>query len=393
RRGVGTGPRGAPGRLRPAGGAGPARPGRGPGGPRRAAHPAPAPQRSPLGRAGGGAPRGRARPGRRPRPPRLRSTRPRPTRRGEPLMLLGIDTSGAVSTAVARGDLTGPAPEILQVRSDARSRHHDEVLLALIDETLQAAGAERRDLTGVAVGRGPGPFTGLGVGLVSARSIAAVLGVPLHGLSSLDALAHQALAALEPAAEGPVTVGVALDARRREVYHARYRREASGEILRIAEPAVGTPADVAESLTACDLLVGSGTAMYAEQLPAPCELAAEGAVTVGVAPDARRREVYHARHRGAASGEILRIAEPAVGSPADVAESLTACDLLVGSGTAMYPEQLPATAQLVHVDAGHLILAAAALAARGEDLSSTEPMYLREPDAAKPTARKSALGR
>src|SRR5699024_6998356 len=161
-----------------------------------------APQRSPLGRAGGGAPRGRARPGRRPRPPplrstpprptppgeppmllgigtsraggtpaargdpprpapahpqvrpparprppRLRSTRPRPTRRGEPLMLLGIDTSGAVSTAVARGDLTGPAPEILQVRSDARSRHHDEVLLALIDETLQAAGAERRDLT------------------------------------------------------------------------------------------------------------------------------------------------------------------------------------------------------------------------------------------------------
>ena len=234
-------------------------------------------------------------------------------------MLLGIDTSGAVSTAVARGDLTGPAPEILQVRSDARSRHHDEVLLALIDETLQAAGVERRDLSGVVVGRGPGPFTGLRVGLVSARSIAAVLGVPLHGLSSLDALAHQALAALEPAAEGPVTVGVALDARRREVYHARYRREASGEILRIAEPAVGTPADVAESLTACDLLVGSGTAMY--------------------------------------------------------------------------PEQLPATAQLVHVDAGHLILAAAALAARGEDLSSTEPMYLREPDAAKPTARKSALGR
>src|SRR5699024_1847462 len=76
-----------------------------------------------------------------------------------------------------------------------------------------------------------------------------------------------------------------------------------------------------------------------------------------------------------------------------VAESLTACDLLVGSGTAMYPEQLPATAQLVHVDAGHLILAAAALAARGGDLSSTEPRYLREPDAAQPTARKSALGR
>ena len=159
-------------------------------------------------------------------------------------MLLGIDTSGAVSTAVARGELTGPAPEILQVRSDERSRHHDEVLLALVEETLSAAGVERGELTGVVVGRGPGPFTGLRVGLVSARSIAAVLGVPLHGLSSLDALAHQALAALDAARggraqDGPDTVGVALDARRREIYHARYRRETSGEVTRIAREKLG----------------------------------------------------------------------------------------------------------------------------------------------------------
>ncbi len=234
-------------------------------------------------------------------------------------MLLGIDTSGAVSVAVARGELAGSEIEILEVRSDDRSRHHDEVLLDLIDETLRAAEVERGELTGVVVGRGPGPFTGLRVGLVSARSIAAVLGVPLHGLSSLDALAHQALAGAGPAQDGPLTVGVALDARRREVYHARYRRDASGEITRIAEPAVNTPADAAADLTACDLLVGSGTGLY--------------------------------------------------------------------------PELLPATAELVHVDAGHLLLAAASLVARGEDLSSTEPMYLREPDAAKPTARKSALGR
>ncbi|WP_114853803.1 tRNA (adenosine(37)-N6)-threonylcarbamoyltransferase complex dimerization subunit type 1 TsaB [Brachybacterium sp. YJGR34] len=234
-------------------------------------------------------------------------------------MLLGIDTSGAVSTAVARGELTGPAPEILAVRSDQRSRHHDEVLLALIEETLDAAGVRRDELTGVVVGRGPGPFTGLRVGLVSARSIAAVLGVPLHGLSSLDALAHQALAQHGAGAGEEVTVGVALDARRREVYHARYRRTADGAILREAEPAVDAPAEVAAELTACDLLVGSGTTLY--------------------------------------------------------------------------PELLPASADLVHADAGHLILAAATLAARGLDLSGTEPMYLRDPDAAKPTARKSALGR
>ncbi|AXK45741.1 tRNA (adenosine(37)-N6)-threonylcarbamoyltransferase complex dimerization subunit type 1 TsaB [Brachybacterium saurashtrense] len=236
-------------------------------------------------------------------------------------MLLGIDTSGAVSVAVARGALTGDGapPEVLAVRSDTRSRHHDEVLLPLIEQTLEEAGTSRAELTGVVVGRGPGPFTGLRVGLVSARSMAAVLGVSLHGLSSLDALAHQALAAHPDGGEGPDSVGVALDARRREVYHARYRRDPAGAITRTAEPAVAAPADVADLLTACDLLVGSGTALY--------------------------------------------------------------------------PELLPATDELVHVDAGHLLLAAAALSARGEDLTSTEPMYLREPDAAKPTARKSALGR
>lgn len=239
-------------------------------------------------------------------------------------MLLGIDTSGAVSVAVARGALDGAAqgdldatsPEILTVHGDERSRHHDEVLLSLVDEAMGEAGVQRSDLTGIVVGRGPGPFTGLRVGLVAARSIAGVLRIPLHGLSSPDALAHQALATTDAS---PVTVGVALDARRREIYHARYRRD------------------------------GDGT--------------------------------------------VTRTSEPAVDRPAEVSAELTACDLLVGSGTAIYPELLPATVEMAHVDAGHLILAAALLAGQGIDLSSTEPMYLREPDAAKPTARKSALGR
>jgi len=230
-------------------------------------------------------------------------------------MLLGIDTSGAVSVAVARGDLTGPAPEILAVTSDERARHHDEVLLDLIDATTARAGTARSELTGIVVGRGPGPFTGLRVGLVTARTIAAVLDIPLYGLSSLDALAHQALAGVQ----GPATVAVALDARRREIYHARYRRGPSGQVTREDGPAVDPPAAVFEQLRACDLLVGSGTRLY--------------------------------------------------------------------------PELLPATAELIHADAGHLLQAAAQLATQGEDLSSTEPMYLREPDAAKPTARKSALGR
>ncbi|HIY23635.1 MAG TPA: tRNA (adenosine(37)-N6)-threonylcarbamoyltransferase complex dimerization subunit type 1 TsaB [Candidatus Brachybacterium merdigallinarum] len=233
-------------------------------------------------------------------------------------MQLGIDTSGAVSVALARAAAADHAEiDVLAAASDTRARHHDEVLLALIDTVLDQAGATRRDLTGIVVGRGPGPFTGLRVGLVTARTIAFGLGIELSGLCSLDALALQALT--EAQAPAGTSVGVALDARRREVYHARYR-------------------------------------------------AGEGRT-------------------------LLREDGPAVAAPAEVSEQLQACDLLVGSGTALYPNLLPATSQASHVDAGYLLRVAALRQAQGEDLRDTEPLYLRDPDAAKPTARKSALGR
>ncbi len=240
-------------------------------------------------------------------------------------MWLGIDTSGAVSVAVADDPRDAADCTVRAVVGDDRARHHDEVLLGLVDEALERAGIGRGDLTGIVAGRGPGPFTGLRVGLVVARTLSAVLDVSLLGLCSLDALAHQAaIGAIVP---GPVA-----------------------------------------------------TAEGPEEL------------TVAVALDARRREVYHARYV-ASAGSLRRTDGPAVHAPADIADSLRACDVLVGSGAHLYPELLPATADLRHVDAGHLLRAAALERAAGEDLSSTAPLYLREPDAAKPTARKSALGR
>lgn len=251
-------------------------------------------------------------------------------------MLLGIDTSGAVSVAIVGGDLDGLDLDVRHVRSDARARHHDEVLLGLVDQVLRDTGITRAQLSGIVAGRGPGPFTGLRVGLVAARSIAAVLGIPLHGVCSLDALAHQALAEADAAAGATATATAAVD-----------------------------------------LSAGAG-------LPER---------TVAVALDARRREVYHARYRRLADATVLRESGPAVAPPAEVAHELTACELLVGSGTHLYPELLPATSELADVDASHLIEVAALLHAQGEDLTSTDPLYLRDPDAAKPTARKSALGR
>ena len=131
-------------------------------------------------------------------------------------MLLGIDTSGAVSVAVARGELTGPAPEILQVRSDERSRHHDEVLLALIDEAMRAAGAERSELTGVVVGRGPGPFTGLRVGIAAGIAVGQARGIPVKGLLSQAAIAEEFVRTVADESGRPVLI--ASDARRKEVY-------------------------------------------------------------------------------------------------------------------------------------------------------------------------------
>ena len=90
----------------------------------------------------------------------------------------------------------------------------------MIDEVMTESGITKPELTAIAVGRGPGPFTGLRVGLVTARTLALALGLEVHGVTSLDAVALQAVDA------GIATVGtdfiVATDARRREVYWARY---------------------------------------------------------------------------------------------------------------------------------------------------------------------------
>lgn len=244
------------------------------------------------------------------------------------MALLGIDTSGAVSVAVADGDLRTGTVHVLAEHHDERARHHDEVLTPMIDRALADAGVRRTDLTAVVAGRGPGPFTGLRVGLVTARTIAAVLDADLYGLCSLDALAHEAFA---------------------------------------VDDAERTDAE--------------------NQSAAP-----QQGRTAAVALDARRREVYHARYRRGTDGRIHREEGPAVDAPADVASALRGADLLVGSGCELYPDLLPATGPLMHVSAGHLLAAAAQQIAAGEDLSSTDPLYLREPDAARPTVRKSALG-
>ena len=101
---------------------------------------------------------------------------------------------------------------------------HGEQLAPLVDRALERAGIVRQDLTAIGVGVGPGPFTGLRVGLVTARTLGFVLDLPVYGVCTLDVLAVEAV--------DTGTVGgdfvVATDARRREVYLASYDDEGNG---------------------------------------------------------------------------------------------------------------------------------------------------------------------
>ncbi|GMA32254.1 tRNA (adenosine(37)-N6)-threonylcarbamoyltransferase complex dimerization subunit type 1 TsaB [Litorihabitans aurantiacus] len=169
-------------------------------------------------------------------------------------VILALDTSSGTRVALVRDGVVRSA----RVHADARA--HAEHATTLVQEVLEEAGLRPADVTAVAVGTGPAPFTGLRVGLVTAEMLSLSLGVPAWGVPSLDAWAAGALAA-DPALEEVV---VATDARRREVYTATYVRDAgaAGGLRRDGDFAVHRPS--AEPTAA----VGSGTVLYPEAYPA-----------------------------------------------------------------------------------------------------------------------------
>lgn len=151
------------------------------------------------------------------------------------VLLLALDTSTpAVTVATSAG----------AARTVVAANRHGELLAPLVSEVL---GGERPDA--IVVGLGPGPFTGLRVGVMTAKSMGHALGVPVYGACSLDALAAPGIA-------------VATDARRREVYWARY--DAAG--ARVDGPHVSKPADVADALREAGVtsVSGAGPRLYAE---------------------------------------------------------------------------------------------------------------------------------
>jgi tRNA threonylcarbamoyladenosine biosynthesis protein TsaB len=165
-------------------------------------------------------------------------------------VLLAFDTATQlVSVALHDGERV-----VVELSSDQPMKHGEQ-LAPLIARSLEEAGIVRQDLTAVAVGVGPGPFTGLRVGVVTARTLGFVLDVPVYGVCSLDAVA------LEVVATGatPGSFLVATDARRKEVYLASY--DADGR--RLEGPVVTKPADVATDAP----VAGAGPELYPDAFP------------------------------------------------------------------------------------------------------------------------------
>jgi tRNA threonylcarbamoyl adenosine modification protein YeaZ len=143
-------------------------------------------------------------------------------------IVLAIDTATpAVTAGVVRRGPSGV--DVLAERVTIDARAHAEQLTPNVVGALADAGLAMADLGAVVVGCGPGPFTGLRVGMATAAACAHALGLPVHGVCSLDAIA------VDTAGE----VLVVTDARRREVYWARYR-----DGVRVDGPDVSSPADV-----------------------------------------------------------------------------------------------------------------------------------------------------
>jgi tRNA threonylcarbamoyl adenosine modification protein YeaZ len=151
------------------------------------------------------------------------------------VLLLAFDTATpAVTVALHDG------ARVVAEQTTVDARRQGELLAPHIADVLAQGGVTPADLTQIAVGIGPGPFTGLRVGVVTARVMGQALDLPVGGVCSLDALAAEAVAT----GVVPDSFLVATDARRREVHWAAYDVGPDGRAVRTAGPHVALPADV-----------------------------------------------------------------------------------------------------------------------------------------------------
>ncbi|MFD7508302.1 tRNA (adenosine(37)-N6)-threonylcarbamoyltransferase complex dimerization subunit type 1 TsaB [Streptomyces sp. NPDC059853] len=170
------------------------------------------------------------------------------------MLLLAMDTATPAVTVALYGE-----GRVLASWEQIDARRHGELLMPAVDRVLTSAGRKISEVTGLVVGNGPGPYTGLRVGLVTAATLGAALSVPVYGLCTLDGIAY---AAGQAGLSGPFVV--ATDARRKEVYWARY----TDARTRAAGPAVDRAGELPAEVTALPA-VGAGAPLYADAFADP----------------------------------------------------------------------------------------------------------------------------
>ncbi|HET7869082.1 MAG TPA: tRNA (adenosine(37)-N6)-threonylcarbamoyltransferase complex dimerization subunit type 1 TsaB [Actinomycetota bacterium] len=173
------------------------------------------------------------------------------------VIVLGIETS-TPQTSVALGSEQGVMAST-QLASEARQ----DRVAPILEHLLEWTGVELSHVGGVAVGVGPGLFTGLRVGVATGKTLAQVLSVPIVGITSLDVLAFGVRYTRR-------LIGAVIDARRGEVFHALYRGVPGG-VMRLGEYGVAPPGHLAAELEAAReevLLVGNGAILYRKELEA-----------------------------------------------------------------------------------------------------------------------------
>jgi tRNA threonylcarbamoyladenosine biosynthesis protein TsaB len=172
------------------------------------------------------------------------------------MLVLGLETSTARSS-VALVD----QDRVIASASLGMARRHGEFLAPAIAFCLEQAGVDASRVTGVAVGLGPGLFTGLRVGIATAQAFAAARRLPVVGLAGLDVLAFRVRYSRR-------LICAAIDARRGELFWALYRSSPGG-VQRVGDPTVGTAANLAAELEAAGeeaLVIGDGGLRYREEL-------------------------------------------------------------------------------------------------------------------------------
>jgi tRNA threonylcarbamoyl adenosine modification protein YeaZ len=266
------------------------------------------------------------------------------------VLVLALDTATeAVTVGLLEVPREGSGGAVRLLGSELRdgARQHGEQLMPAVLAVCAAAGQRLDDVDAVVCGAGPGPFTGLRVGLVSAAGLGDALGVPVYGVCSLDAVALDAAVLDAAVLDAAVLDAAVLDAAVLDAASSR-----------------AVPADAAAT--------GAGGPLL-------------------VVTDARRREVYWAAYDG--SGR--RLAGPAVDTPAALAERVGRLGLrrVAGPVAAAHAGQLglaefPAAGAALSPSPAGLVAAAGDELRTGAAPAPLEPFYLRRPDAVPPAARK-----